>query len=195
MTVLLGSILLAMTAGMALGNPQVGTYLNGWSFTAERVCIVVSETDLTVDAQYKFHRFDDADELVVRYPFPADTSLGRPELLSASVHAPEGDEAPLEVVVRDDAWRWILSPSWGESVIVRVEYRQTISARRATYVLTSTRDWDRPLSKATFEIRTPLRTRASVSLPARMTEESNSRVYRAEFVNWMPVSDLVVSLK
>lgn len=195
MILLLPCMLLAMTASLPLANHHDGTRVKGWSFSAERVCLVVSETDFTVDAEYEFHSCDTADELVIRYPFPADSSLGQPELLAAGIRALDGREVPLQVMLRDDAWRWVLDPTSGRTIRVHIAYRQAIAARRATYVLTSTRDWNHPLSKAVFEIRTPARTRAAVSLPALQTEEGDARVYRAEFLNWTPTGDLVVRLE
>ena len=42
-----------------------------------------------------------------------------------------------------------------ETVAVRIVYRQPVTGSRATYVVTTTRDWRRPLDRALFKVCWP----------------------------------------
>ncbi|MFH1865991.1 MAG: hypothetical protein ABIK85_08925, partial [Candidatus Eisenbacteria bacterium] len=76
-------------------------------------------------------------------------------------------------------------------------YIQEIRRPRAVYIVTSTREWKRPIELAEFEFRIPAGL-DSVSLsfePDRRTVEGDTIVYYMRHTEFMPDADLVVTWK
>jgi hypothetical protein len=166
-----------------------------WSFAGERVYMRVTESEFVVDAHYDFERGAREEDLVIRYPFPSDTTLGVPELMGADVLTSGGSRG-VDIVFGPDGWRWVLKSSWGRVVSLHLTYRQAIRARHATYILTSTKEWQRPLGRAVLEVSVPLGVDAEVTpyLPSRGTRDG-ALIRRAELRNWTPREDLVIRFR
>jgi hypothetical protein len=169
--------------------------LPSWSFVGERVRMQVTESEFVVDGYYEFERGAPEEDLVLRYPFPSDTTFGTPELLHSSVITSQGPRA-MGIVSGPDGWRLVLKSSWGRNVSVHIIYRQAMLASHATYVLTSTRDWGRPLGRAVLEVCLPAESKADISprLP-RLEVHDGAQVRWAEFRDWLPEGDLTVRLR
>ena len=182
----------AILASIGPGTPAESHH--SWCFVGEQVRMQVGDSVFVVEGNYDFERGDSPQDLVIRYPFPSDTTLGTPELLKSTADTPAG-RFPMEIVPGQDGWRWVLSSSWGRKVSVHVTYRQAMLANHATYVLTSARDWGRPLREAVVEVCLPPKAIADISpaLPRLVTNE-RGHVHEGQFRNWLPEEDLVVRL-
>lgn len=169
--------------------------LPSWSFVGERIRMQLTEASFVVDGYYDFERGAPGEDLVLRYPFPSDPTFGTPELLHSNVITSRGPR-PMEMVFGPDDWRWVLRSSWGRNVSVHIIYRQAMLARHASYVLTSTRDWGRPLRRAMLEVRLPAEVKADISprLP-RLRTRDGVQICGAEFRDWLPEVDLTVRLR
>jgi hypothetical protein len=184
-----------MLLGAALGARGVVVEVKpAWRFAGEHVRMSVTDSAFVVDARYDFEVRPGAESLVLFYPFPKDSSLGEPELLGSSLTVPS-PERPLSIVRGEDGWRWELDPSLGRQVSARIMYRQRMSAHRATYVLTSTREWHMPLGRAVLEVCLPAGLQAAISprLPD-IAVAGSTCIHRGVFYGWMPEGDLVVKV-
>jgi hypothetical protein len=91
------------------------------------------------------------------------------------------------------AWRLTFGPR--EEKAVRVEYVQGIRQRKAIYIVTTTKQWMRPIELAEFEFRVPAAlegVRLSFE-PDRTEVLGDTVVYRLARTQFMPDSDLTVT--
>jgi hypothetical protein len=82
-----------------------------------------------------------------------------------------------------------------EEKVVRVDYVQEILRPRAVYIVTTTREWRRPIELAEFEFRIPSAL-DSVHLsfePDTRTVVGDTVVYYMRRTDFMPDEDLVVT--
>ena len=119
-------------------------------FVSERVRLSISSGQLRVHGTYHFVRGTSPGPFAILYPFIQDASQGPPEAIRvriegrpASYDRREGNSIRVSLpFARGDA----------PACTLDVEYVQRLTARRASYLLTSTRLWERPLEQATFEL-------------------------------------------
>jgi hypothetical protein len=165
-----------------------------WTFAEESVTTVVAADRCEVTGTYTFRCAHDAPDLPILYPFPDDPSLGEPEPVVVALVCTGGTFDPLPFHVFDDGWRWIVPGGGAGTRTVRVVYRQAMSDGRATYVLRSTQRWGVPLEQALLQVEVPADWEVSIEPRLELvTASGRTRVYRAEFRNWMPEMDLTVS--
>jgi hypothetical protein len=164
-------------------------------FVRERVVVEVAEGQTRVVGTYVFRNTSDGprDEAMF-YPFPID----REHLYPSRVEVEEqrGDSlAPLGFTPRDMGVAWRLRFDAGEERVVRVEYSQRTLARRAVYIVTTTKSWRRPIERAEFEFRVPATLRGvRVSFePDRVASVGDTVLYIMAREQFMPDEDLVVT--
>jgi hypothetical protein len=162
-----------------------------------RFCREPSRGSTRVSALYYFR--NDSDRPVkqgIRYPFPVDRFHLYPRVVR--VWEKNGDDLrPMGFVHRDRCVLWTMELEAREEKVVRVDYIQEIRRPRAVYIVTSTREWKRPIELAEFEFRIPAGL-DSVSLsfePDRRTVEGDTIVYYMRHTEFMPDADLVVTWK
>jgi hypothetical protein len=82
-----------------------------------------------------------------------------------------------------------------QNVTLEVKYAQSLSARRATYVLTTTREWGEPLRSAVLEVAWPDRMGAlRANLPlALVSRDGGTSLFRHDERPFMPDSDLILT--
>ena len=166
-------------------------------FCREYVTVEPSQGSTRVSALYYFR--NDSDRPVkqgIRYPFPVDRFHLYPRVVR--VWEKNGDDLrPMGFVHRDRYVLWTMELEAREEKVVRVDYIQEIRRPRAVYIVTSTREWKRPIELAEFEFRIPAGL-DSVSLsfePDRRTVEGDTIVYYMRHTEFMPDADLVVTWK
>jgi hypothetical protein len=122
------------------------------NFTGEEVKITLAPPRATVEGTYRFYNPDDEPRtLKLRYPFARGPGLGEPE--NVAVHDAEGLAVPFSWKRRDIAFE-VTIPAQTEAE-VSVAYEQACTGSEFTYILTTTRDWQRPIDKAAFAIEVP----------------------------------------
>lgn len=165
-----------------------------WEFEAERVTLDIVEHGFVVTGEYEFRLHEPAEPLAFLYPFPADTSLGVPELMEASIEGSSGRRA-LSLVEDNGCWRWLAEPEDGQRCTIRIVYRQAMRDGHATYVLTSARAWRRPIERAHLEVRVAKGSRCRITPPLSFAGVDGDRsVYRGVFLGFDPTEDLRVDL-
>jgi hypothetical protein len=130
----------SLTAQIPLADPQ---------FVSERVRLSIASGQLHVHGTYRFLRGTSPGPFAILYPFIQDAAQGPPESIrvriqgrSASYNRRDSNSIRVSLPFRGDALACTLE----------VEYVQRLAARRASYLVTSTRLWERPLEHATFEV-------------------------------------------
>ena len=166
-------------------------------FTREYVTVAPSQGSTKVSALYYFR--NDSDRRVkqgIRYPFPVDRFHLYPRVVR--VWEKNGsDLRPMGFVHRDRYVLWDMELEPREEKVVRVDYVQEIRRPRAIYIVTTTKEWERPIELAEFEFRIPAEL-DSVSLsfePDTRTVVGDTIVYYMKQIDFMPDADLVVTWK
>lgn len=166
-------------------------------FSREYVTVEPSRGSTKVSALYYFR--NDSDERVrqgIQYPFPVD----RFHLYPSFVRVWEkngNDLRPMGFVHRDRYVLWSMELDAREEKVVRVDYVQEIKRPRAVYIVTTTKEWRRPIELAEFEFRIPAEL-DSVSLSFEhdtRTAVGDTIVYYLKRIDFMPDADLVVTWK
>lgn len=164
-------------------------------FVREHVRVEPSERQTRVVGVYIFRNDSDApSDVGMRYPFPIDRGHLYPTRIR--VHEERGGVPEPMGFVREDAgiaWRMRFAPR--EERTVRVEYTQDIREKRAIYIVTTTRQWLRPIERAEFEFRVPAALK-SVRLsfePDRSEVVGDTIVYHMTRTEFMPERDLTVT--
>ncbi len=164
-------------------------------FVREYVMVEPSEGWTRVVGIYLFRNDSDTPcGIGMRYPFPID----RGHLYPTRIRVHEERDGVLEPMgfVRENAgiaWRLTFGPR--EERVVRVEYVQGICERKAIYIVTTTKQWMRPIELAEFEFRVPAAlegVRLSFE-PDRTEVVGDTVVYRMARAQFMPDSDLTVT--
>jgi hypothetical protein len=192
-------VALAAAAALALPScrsespePATGTPLH---FFREHVTVEPSDGRVRVVGIYHFRNESDRPlETGIRYPFPVDRNHMNP--FRVRVWEFVNDEPRPVGFVHGDmsvAWRMEFSPR--EERSVRVEYVQEIKRNRATYIVTTTQAWRRPIDLAEFEFRVPAHLE-DVELsfePDRADVEGDTIVYYMRAESFLPDADLTVT--
>ncbi len=167
----------------------------GWIFQGERVRLIVEPGYFQVHGEYTFRPTVEGAQLPILYPFPEDPSLGMPFPIEVGFVRSDGLSDPLQIHESSDGWRWTI-PAGSAERVVRVRYSQSMEGDRATYVLRSTSQWNAPLENALLEVRVPTGYEAVITPKLEEVGSGpNGRFYREKFVNWMPDTDFVVTLR
>lgn len=164
-------------------------------FVRERVVVEVAEDHTRVVGTYVFRNTSDGPRDEPMFcPFPIDRGHLYPS--QVEVEEQRGDSlAPLGFASRDMGVAWRLWLDAGEERVVRVEYTQRTLARRAVYIVTTTKLWRRPIERAEFEVRVPAALRG-VRLsfePDRVESAGDTVLYLMTREQFMPDEDLVVT--
>jgi hypothetical protein len=164
----------------------------GPRFASEVVRLEVAGAEQTVEGSYVFVNDAGPTRAAILYPFPADSLLGVPRLLGATISHGSGPPEPLAIRATDRAgWRWTLALAARETCRVTIRYAQPLAAHHAAYVLTSTKAWGRPLEHARLEVVLPAdAARPRFSLPFRRA--AGGGVWTCEKRRFLPARDLIV---
>lgn len=163
-------------------------------FVREHVRVEPSERQTRVVGIYSFRNDSDTPcDVGMRYPFPVDRGHLYP--MRIRVHEERGGVPEPMGFVREStgiAWRLRFAPR--EEKVVRVEYVQEIREKRAVYIVTTTKQWMRPIDLAEFEFRIPATLKgARLSFePDRSEVVGDTTVYHVALREFMPESDLTV---
>jgi hypothetical protein len=122
-------------------------------FAGEDVTIVLEPSRARVIGVYRFRNpGDEPRSLELRYPFARGPELGNPE--NVAVSGGDGEAVPFSWKRHDVAFE-IEVPPRGEAAVT-VSYEQICRGCEFTYILTSTRNWQRPIDEARFAIVAPV---------------------------------------
>jgi hypothetical protein len=128
------------------------------------------------------------------FPFLADSTMGTPRLVSATLACGVSSERSLPVNDSRQPWTWHVDFNTADTCKVTMVYSQSVRGRRASYLLTSCKYWPTPLRHARIEVLVSGAIgELSFTLPLRKVYDvGSSRLYAADFEDWTPEEDLVV---
>jgi hypothetical protein len=166
-------------------------------FLREHVIVRPSEGRTAVTGLYYFrNESDDTTAAAMRYPFPIDRFHIGP-LRVRVWEERNGSFEPIGFASGEYSMTWRMNFKPREEKIIRVEYVQEIKKHHALYIVTTTREWGRPLERAEFEFQVP---RSLVDVepsfePTRVLERGDTVVYYLEKTEFMPEKDLSITWK
>jgi hypothetical protein len=122
------------------------------SFAGEDVTIKLAPDRAYVTGVYRFYNPGDKTRtLKLRYPFARGPKVGEPENISVRGG---GEEIPFSWKRHGVAFE-VEVPARGEAAVT-VSFEQPCSGCEYTYILTSTRNWGRPIDEARFAVVVPV---------------------------------------
>ncbi len=164
-------------------------------FYREYVVVEPSTRVCRVNGLYFMRNLTDRTlEMGFDYPFPVGGPYAFPYQVFVHEVTDEGERAmgfvPGE---RSVTFRMRFGP--GEERRFRVRYAQQIRGGRATYIVTTTRLWERPIELAEFEIRIPPELE-DVSLsfdPDSSATRNDTTVHYLREIDFYPDEDIVIT--
>lgn len=162
------------------------------SFAAEEVHITLTEAGAKVSGLYTFHNPYATDKTVrLAYPFAEDAGIGEPEYII--VEDDRGEMLPFDMKYGILTFKTRV-PASGDAV-VRVAFEQSCRADKFRYILTTTREWKRPLEYAHFIVEAPAAFGPLESNYPLTRASTNGEVTRYELYreNFWPEEDLIIT--
>jgi hypothetical protein len=124
-------------------------------FYREYVIVEPSERTCRVDGLYFMRNVSGrALELTIEYPFPVGSRAGYPYQIFLEEVTDEGERA-MGFTRGERSIRFPLRFGPDDERRFRVRYAQQVRGGSATYIVTTTKRWERPIELAEFEIRIP----------------------------------------
>jgi len=177
----------AETAGTSGEAPPVHFY-------QEYVIIEPSARGCRVDGLYFMRNLSDRPlEMVVEYPFPVGGPFNYPYQIFIDDVSDEGEQSIGFVQTEESVTFTLRFEPEGERRF-RARYAQQVRGGRATYIVTTTRRWERPIDLAEFEIRIPPDLEnATISLePDRTESRRDTTVYFISRTDFYPEENIVI---
>ncbi len=133
-------------AGIAPASPR---------FVQESVTLFIDPGQLRVTGLYDFEGASRDGWLPLDYPVARGDGLGEPHLESVELRSTV-DRTPLSVTydVSPTGFRLSLTPGKVTGYELEIHYSQALTARRASYLITTAREWGRPLHRGWFQVIT-----------------------------------------
>jgi len=164
-------------------------------FWREHVRVEPSDGRTRVVGVYYFRNLSDEPvETSILYPFPVDR-YHMPPFKVRAWQERNGVFQPMGFTRGDAFIRWKTRFAPHEEKVVRVEYVQEIKRNYAIYIVSTTRQWQRPIEVAEFEFWIPRDLRdATLSFePDRIDTVGDTIVYFVRETDFFPEEDLTVT--
>jgi hypothetical protein len=188
-------LILILTSQSCVGQEKAaGRHVSPVDFFKEEITLAVSDSFASVSGRYYFrNNTGRGGTMPVLFPFYVDTLSLFPDTIGAFVI--NGTDTTNLEFRNSEAQNAIiisipLNPN--ETTEWHLDYRQKISGSKATYILTSTAAWGKPLEEATYQFIVPDSFKDISAWPEADTviEEGNKCVYRAQRINFMPTRNM-----
>jgi hypothetical protein len=164
-------------------------------FVREYVKVALSGDRVHVSGLYYFRNASAGSvEQGIEYPFPVDRF--HPYPATVRVYDETGSEPrPMGFLQGRSSVRWMMRFGPNEERRVRVHYWQDVFEPSATYIVSSTQKWERPIELAEFEFRVPsgLGEVQTSFTPDRSDVSGDTIVYYMRREDFLPDDDLVVT--
>ncbi len=161
-------------------------------FFEESLLFKISDGFFTVDGQYYFRNTGQKEiNQVLFYPFPAGEGAEPADSVSVT-GIPVSTEQRL-IHQSEKGFSFLIHLKAGEEKAYHIHYRQKVR-NHATYILTSTQHWGKPLEKAFYQLTVPADLQVtSFSYPPDYQEnKTNERIYYWFRQDFMPDRDFEI---
>ena len=168
-------------------------------FFKEEITLAVNDSTASVTGLYYFRNNSDNDgRMPILFPFFVDSTCLFPDTMCAYILNEKdttylycrdtGQHAAVIITIP-------LSPN--DTTVWHLDYRQKILGPRATYILTSTGAWGKPLEEATYRFIVPKSFKNVQVWPEADSTmvKRRSRVYLAHRTDFMPRQDMTIHWK
>ncbi len=170
-------------------------YPQSLSFYKEKIEVIVEQNDFIVLGDYYFqNNSNDDTQVSLYYPYKITNDILYPdsvkvmgkngEVFSYS-KGKDGIFIPLKVKANDSSF-------------FKVYYRQKNLTNKAEYILTSTQNWNHPLSEAEYVIKLPMEFKLRdisikpfKEIPAQ-AEQGSYKTFLIKKQNFMPETNLII---
>ncbi len=133
------------------GKPKRASHRPELQFSAEKIEMRISRKEVRIKGYYYFRNNSSQKTIhkLLIYPFPVDSTHNFPYIISvyypsSGKKIPYGSKGPAKLIY----FPVDLPPNSTTAVVV--EYRQSIRANNAKYILHTTKYWGHPLESAEF---------------------------------------------
>jgi hypothetical protein len=164
-------------------------------FVAESVTLEIDPGELRVTGLYEFEGAPRDGWLPLRYPIATAEGLGSPRIDAIKLSSARDHKAlPVTFEQHGTECRIALTPGQAHSYELEVHYRQALTGRTAKYLITTAREWGRPLHRGWFQVIMD----ASLGEPhfglgfREVGERPGFRRFLYEAAPFQPEQDLVV---
>jgi hypothetical protein len=161
-------------------------------FAEETIEVRVCGQYCTLTGTYTFKNHSHSDtEWSIFYPLLNTTTLPFPD--SLAVLDMEGMQA-VPFASAENGLSFIINVPANSGKTYRVFYRQPTPARTMEYILVTTKQWGRPLERATFLIVIPDSLQLTkISLPYDSVEKTrNGHIYYVHKTDFLPEKNLII---
>lgn len=154
-------------------------------FAKEEINLKIDSTDVTVEGKYYFkNRSNVQKRMKLFYPFPIDTKHNYPYYIEVKGLTFENKDSGITFDVR-------VKPL--EEKEVTVIYSQKTSALDASYILTTTKEWNEPLEESKLIVNVPSIFNVTLSYkPDSIIRKDNRTFHYITKQNFLPDSDLII---
>jgi hypothetical protein len=181
--------LVALTILLSTGNlcSQVPNFIQ------ERIDVFVHKDYAEIEGIYYFYNpHTTPTQNSFYYPFVLNENLKYPDSISAA-YLKTGEK--INFRKSKSGIHFVLSIAPGDTCIYKVYYRQKVKTSQMEYILTTTKQWRKPLSYAEYYIHlsSNLQLKDSSYKFDLVGETASSKTYFLKKKNFMPDKNLVVS--
>lgn len=166
---------------------------SGITFKKENITVNIIACDtFEVQGIYFFENRDSSSAtIMIHYPFPLDDSWQYPNYISVVNLT---TRKSIHFVEKKDGVNWYLSLPPFSVDSTKVIYRQRVFRQRGRYILTTTRDWKKPLEEAAFKVVVPENSTLTYwSFQSDSVSVKNGQmIYQAWKENFYPEEDLLL---
>jgi hypothetical protein len=168
-------------------------------FFKESITLSVDESTASVSGIYYFrNNSDNAGRMPILFPFFVDSTSIFPDTMCAYI-VNEKDTTYLDCrnTGQHEAVMIAIPLSPNCTTVWHLDYRQKIFGPRATYILTSTGAWGKPLEEATYRFIVPKAFKDVQIWPEADSTlvKGKSQEYLAHRIDFMPGQDMTIHWK
>jgi len=160
------------------------------SFYKEHITFKIENGYFHVNGTYYLKNNQNAsNQIALFYPFPVDTLYSKAD--SLTIYCMEKNQEITDYKLGD---RGVLFTCEVDSVVtLLISYQQKLNCNEARYLLTTTKQWMKPLEEATFELIVPdeIQITSFSYPPDRSLKIGNEMLYYWQKENFMPEEDMI----
>ncbi len=160
-------------------------------FYKEKIEMNVSENYFEITGTYYFANKDNQEfSYSIFYPFIVDDAILFPD----SIYAAFLDGREMQFIKRENGISFPLTISANDTLVYKIYFRQKINSKKAEYILTTTKMWNKPFEDAQYIITTPRHFDVEYIYPKpdSIEKRKDSILYKSEKHNYLPDENLKI---
>jgi hypothetical protein len=165
------------------GNSQ------GFSFFRESITMKITEKAFYVTGIYYLKDHPGKSRVLIN-PYPANSDLGNVD--SVNIYNLSSNKAIIPKKNNNKGTLFTVEFGPDSILMIQISYKQALLGMHAEYILTTTRNWGKPLQQANYQVIVPYELHISrFSIPPQdSTISEKETIYYWEKSNYLPSVDL-----